>query len=51
MNGMNPSYSDDPAVALALGELVPDDLDVAGLSPELLDALAANRIELANTEL
>ncbi|MDT7562563.1 MAG: hypothetical protein QOG76_1187 [Pseudonocardiales bacterium] len=51
MNGMNPSYSDDPAVALALGELVPDDLDVAGLSPELFDALAANRIELANTEL
>jgi hypothetical protein len=51
VNGMNPSYSGDPTVGLALGELVPDDVDVASLSPALLDALATNRIELANAEL
>jgi hypothetical protein len=48
VNEMNPG---DPTVTLALGELVPDDLDPADLTPELVTALAANRIELANAQL
>jgi hypothetical protein len=48
---MDPLYPDTASITSALGELVPDDLDLAGLPPELIASLAANRVELGNTEL
>jgi len=51
VNEMDPLYPDTASITSALGGLVPDELDLPGLSPELVSALAANRLELASTEL
>ena len=51
MNEMDPQYPDTASITSALGGLVPDELDLTGLSPELVSALAATRLELASTEL
>jgi len=51
VNEMDPLYPDTASITSALGGLVPDELDLTGLSPELVSALAANRLELASTEL